>query len=376
MAHIYLIRHCESEGNACRRAQAQTDALVTRRGYEQNEVLRRRFAGVPIDALYSSDAFRSIMTLTPIARERHLPINVRISLREVTTGVWEDCAWGNIAKDYPAEHKVWTETPWITTAPGATTFQQSADRVIFCLRRIAAEVVEDGTALVASHSCSIKAALCVMMGKPMTQVAEVGHGENTSVSLLEFGADGSIRVTYANDDSHLPQRLRRAWGGVAGSDINMVTEPWDPERQADILAALARTEHRERGAAFDEDAYLAAARQKLAQRPGSIAITYLKGEPVGFVRWGEDPELPEDTGVLERYYLLPWLQGRGYGEQLLGHAAHEMRYAGKRVMAVRRDCSPEERRSLERFTFHEMNGHPEYAELALFSPPCPYPILA
>ena len=53
-----------------------------------------------------------------------------------------------------------------------------------------------------------------------------------------------------------------------------------------------------------------------------------------------------------------------------------MRYAGKRVMAVRRDCSPEERRSLERFTFHEMNGHPEYAELALFSPPCPYPILA
>lgn len=262
-------------------AQAQTDALVTRRGYEQNEVLRRRFAGVPIDALYSSDAFRSIMTLTPIARERHLPINVRISLREVTTGVWEDCAWGNIAKDYPAEHKVWTETPWITTAPGATTFQQSADRVIFCLRRIAAEVGEDGTALVASHSCSIKAALCVMMGKPMTQVAEVGHGENTSVSLLEFGADGSIRVTYANDDSHLPQRLRRAWGGVAGSDINMVTEPWDPERQADILAALARTEHRERGAAFDEDAYLAAARQKLAQRPGSIAITYLKGEPVG-----------------------------------------------------------------------------------------------
>ena len=105
MAHIYLIRHCESEGNACRRAQAQTDALVTRRGYEQNEVLRRRFAGVPIDALYSSDAFRSIMTLTPIARERHLPINVRISLREVTTGVWEDCAWGNIAKDYPAEQK-------------------------------------------------------------------------------------------------------------------------------------------------------------------------------------------------------------------------------------------------------------------------------
>ncbi|WP_194610071.1 GNAT family N-acetyltransferase [Clostridium vitabionis] len=375
MAKIYLIRHCESEGNACRRAQAQTDALVTRRGYEQNEMLRRRFDGIPIDALYSSDAFRSIMTLTPISRERHLPIKIRISLREITTGIWEDCAWGNIAKDYPSEYKVWTETPWITTAPGATTFQQAADRVIFCLRRIASEI-GDGTALVVSHSCSIKASLCVMMNKSLTEVAKVGHGENTSVSLLEIDPDGTIHVAYTNDDSHLPQRLHRTWNGVAGSDINMVTEPWIPEQQTDILLSLAKAEHQERGAFFDRNAYLACARQKSAQCPGSIAITYLKNEPVGFVRWGENAELPDDTGVLERYYVIPRLQGRGYGEQLLGYAAHEMRYAGKRTIAVRQECSTEERRSLGRFPFHEMNGHPEYAELELFTPPCPYPILA
>ena len=86
MAKIYLIRHCESEGNACRRTQAHVDALVTTKGYEQNEMLRRRFKGIHIDAIYSSDSFRSIMTVAPIAKERDLPVKVRILLREVTTG--------------------------------------------------------------------------------------------------------------------------------------------------------------------------------------------------------------------------------------------------------------------------------------------------
>ena len=95
MAKIYLVRHCESEGNACRRTQAHVDALVTHKGYEQCEMLRRRFEGIHIDKLYSSDSYRSIMTIDPIAKERGLTIHTRISLREVTTGIWEDMAWAS-----------------------------------------------------------------------------------------------------------------------------------------------------------------------------------------------------------------------------------------------------------------------------------------
>lgn len=71
-------------------------------------MLRRRFKDIPIDAIYSSDSFRSIMTVDPIAKERNLPINIRILLREVTTGVWEDSAWGNIALEYPEDHVNWS----------------------------------------------------------------------------------------------------------------------------------------------------------------------------------------------------------------------------------------------------------------------------
>lgn len=51
MATIYLIRHCESEGNACRRAQAHMDAPVTRMGYDQCEALRKHFENIHLDAV-------------------------------------------------------------------------------------------------------------------------------------------------------------------------------------------------------------------------------------------------------------------------------------------------------------------------------------
>ena len=43
---IYLVRHCESEGNAVCRTQSEVDSLVTRKGVRQCEALRERLHGV------------------------------------------------------------------------------------------------------------------------------------------------------------------------------------------------------------------------------------------------------------------------------------------------------------------------------------------
>ena len=378
MAKIYLIRHCESEGNACRRTQAHVDALVTTKGYEQCEMLRRRFEGIPIDAIYSSDSYRSIMTVQPIAEERGLPIHVRILLREVTTGIWEDSAWGNIEKEYPEDHNNWSNAPWNMTTPGASTFQQVSDRLIFGMRRIANEV-GDGTALLVSHSCSIKAALCTILGKPMTQVKEFGHGDNTSVSLLHVDSSGTFTVEYMNDESHLPAHLRRAWSGMAGSNINMAVYPCRLPEQKDDLLRLAEADFHERegaDAVFDAGAYLRDAEELLKQKPNYIAFSYLKGKLTGFVRLGFDKNLPRKSGYLERMYLIPELQGKGYCEQLFGYGAHEMRYEGKNDLVMRKDCTAEETRVIDRFVFHNMNGFPEYVQLELFTPMSAYHILA
>lgn len=132
-------------------------------------------------------------------------------------------------------------------------------------------------AVAVSHSCTIKATLCTILGEPMTRVKEFGHGDNTSVSLLNVDGDGNITVEFMNDESHLPDRLKRAWGGIAGADINMAVYPVRPE-QEETLLDLAQAEAEERGAAFDRESYRHGARALLAEHPNYIALSYLKGE--------------------------------------------------------------------------------------------------
>lgn len=376
MAKIYLIRHCESEGNACRRTQAQVDALVTTKGYQQVEALRERFVNIPVDAVYSSDTFRSLMTAEPIARDHNAPVRVRISLREVTTGIWEDMAWGNIAKEYPEENRVWDETPWAAITPGATSFQQAADRVVHCLRRIAAEVGKTGSAVVVSHSCSIKSALCIIMGKPISCVKEVLHADNTAVSLLDIDTEGNITIEYMNDASHLPQHLKRAWNGVAGADLNMAVDPVNLSLHQDALLELAEAAARERGAEFDRDAYLKEVETVIARNPGYIALGILKGQLVGFLHMDRDDALGEKCILVKTMYIKPEYQGKGYCEQLFGYAAWVLRYSDIFRVAMYTDCTPEEQRVMDRFTFVSDPEHPQYRILELACRPCPYPLLA
>ncbi|NLU33289.1 MAG: GNAT family N-acetyltransferase [Clostridiaceae bacterium] len=379
MTNIYLIRHCESEGNACRRTQAHIDSLVTRKGYMQNEILRQRFQGIHIDGIYSSDSYRSIMTVTPIARERGLPVKVRLCLREISTGVWEDMAWGNIAREYPEEYILWQLEPWRHKIPGATTFQQVADLLVFGLRRIAREVGENGTALCVSHSCTIKAGLCKILNRPLSDVHKVGHGDNTSVSLIHVDKSGNFTVEYMNDNSHLPLELRRAWEGVADDDVNMSVYPINLEQEKDILLdlALANFEQNHGGnTGFNPVEYIDQVIQTLKDHPDYIAISRLKDKPTGYVYLGCIPEMPRDHGHIREMYVIPELQGKGYTEQLFGYAAHVFRYEGKKVLTMSVPSNDEEQRVVDRFVFNFMNVHRGYLSLELFPPPCEYPVLA
>ncbi len=59
---LYLIRHAQAEGNLYRRCQGWYDSLITETGYRQIAALAERFKDVKIDAVYSSDLFRTRTT--------------------------------------------------------------------------------------------------------------------------------------------------------------------------------------------------------------------------------------------------------------------------------------------------------------------------
>ena len=95
---LYLVRHAEAEGNLYRRIHGQYDSLVTDNGYRQIAALAHRFEDIPVDAVYSSDLFRTRTTARAIYEPKGLPLTTRKALREVSMGVWEDRTWGEVAR--------------------------------------------------------------------------------------------------------------------------------------------------------------------------------------------------------------------------------------------------------------------------------------
>lgn len=72
---IYLIRHCKATGQ-------EPEASLTEEGQQQAEALAARLAGFPIDRLVSSPFCRACQTALPIARRRHLVVDVDPRLAE------------------------------------------------------------------------------------------------------------------------------------------------------------------------------------------------------------------------------------------------------------------------------------------------------
>lgn len=63
MTKIYLVRHAEAEGNLYRIAHGHYNGLITDwRGPKQIRALAQRFEGIRVDAVYSSDLYRTQTT--------------------------------------------------------------------------------------------------------------------------------------------------------------------------------------------------------------------------------------------------------------------------------------------------------------------------
>ena len=86
---LILIRHGETEWNVSGRYQGQTDIPLSDRGRAQAEALGRRFASIPVDAVYSSPLQRAYDTAAAIARVKGLPIQKADGLKELDFGEWD-----------------------------------------------------------------------------------------------------------------------------------------------------------------------------------------------------------------------------------------------------------------------------------------------
>ena len=222
MTRLYLIRHAEAEGNLYRIAHGHCNGLITNyRGYQQIDALRERFRDVDIDAVYSSDLYRTQITARAIWLPKALPLHLEPAFREIHMGCWEGRPWQELNTAYEEQMFYFNRQLDKFHVEGSETAQQVLDRYIPALKRAAAE--NDGkTIAIFSHGAAMRMVLGTLNGLPLSQVGETPHGDNTAVSLLEW-EDGRFRVVYRDDNSHLVERglstfAKQSWW----KDKNMV----------------------------------------------------------------------------------------------------------------------------------------------------------
>ena len=267
MTRIYLIRHAEAEGNLYRIAQGQYDSILTDRGWRQVRALEGRFSPIHIDAVYSSDLYRTCATASAIYLPKSLPLLRRKGLREIHVGAWEQRTWGDIARTDAEQMENFGRHPDLWCVEGAESPRQVLDRAMEALLAIAGEN-RGKTAAVFSHGYVIRLLLAALQGFSLEQLAETPVGDNTAVSLLETDENGVLQVVFRDDNSHLQtpaflagEKVRRRANGL---EPGLFFQPLRLPEQLDLLKSLSGQE----------------------ADPGEALVGYLGEEPVGLVAFG------------------------------------------------------------------------------------------
>ena len=323
MTTIYLIRHAEAEGNLYRIAQGQMNSNLTDRGWRQVRALEKRFADIHIDAVYSSDLYRTCATASAIYKPKDLPLCRMPGLREINVGSWEQRTWGDIYRQDPEQMVYFSRefTKW--HIEGAETPQQVLDRVLEAVRKIAAEN-EDRTVAVFSHGYAIRVLLAYLQGYSMEEAGQTPHGDNTAVSLLE-AEGGTLRVVFRDDNSHLqtPEFLagEKVHQRASALESGLWFQPLNLKEQADWFAELVSAAWRD-VRTFDREKLLTGAAHR------TTLVGYLGEEPVGLVQVGPEP------GWISLACIREDCRRRSFGVQLIGQAVLLARQAGGEKLSV------------------------------------------
>ena len=199
---LLLVRHGETDWNLTRRYQSHSDVPLNRNGIQQAQFLARRLSKERIDAIYSSNLWRTMETANYIAKE-HTPVLVVQSdprWRELSFGNWDGLNHEEIEARWQIEINRWYADTVNFSPPDGETLLQLSGRVRSAWDELQSRH-KDETVLLVSHGGTIQVLLCMLLGMELNRHWQfhVKPAALTEISIYEAGAI----LDVFNDASHL-----------------------------------------------------------------------------------------------------------------------------------------------------------------------------
>ena len=210
MVKLYLVRHCESAGNKSNLFQGSVDCDISENGIIQLKYLRGRFRDIHIDKVFSSPLIRAYKTALAATEGKGLKVVRNPLFAEMDIGIVEGKPLDEIENYYPNFFDVWDNRMHEFSPAQGESATEVSERMWRGLEALLYDPENDGkTILVASHGAAIRTVICRLTFGNLERLSYTPWSRNTAVSLIVKDENG-VHLEYANDDSHVPENLRKA----------------------------------------------------------------------------------------------------------------------------------------------------------------------
>lgn len=207
MKTFLLVRHGESLSNCGNFFTGQMNVDLTALGYRQAERTAQFIVNnYKADAIYSSDLQRAFHTAEAISRVTGLPVRADRGLREIYGGKFEGVDYFILEKMYPEEYGHWLSDIGTSQCVGGESMRDVQIRGDGALRRIAAEVRDGTTTVIATHAAFIRAMVCLWKERVLEEMKNIPYFSNASVTEVYFDPEtGKFTLGRENLADHLAE---------------------------------------------------------------------------------------------------------------------------------------------------------------------------
>ena len=196
-----LLRHGQTPLSVEKRFSGIGDPELTDVGLAQVAAAAQRLRHSAATAIVSSPLTRARQTADAVAKVLGLDVEVEEGLRETDFGDWEGYSFGEVRAKWPDELEAWL-TSTAVAPPYGESFDATATRVRKARDRVLARYGGQTVVLV-SHVTPIKTLLRMALEAPPSALYRI-HLDLTSLSEVQWFADGPAVVRSLNDTRHLP----------------------------------------------------------------------------------------------------------------------------------------------------------------------------